>query len=310
MDARAAAPTPLKRKAAGSVGDDRSDDCKAAAIDPAAADTRATLYGGAAIADRRASLGMARGMLAPDAPLAPPPPPPPPLVMQCMPPQMAMYAMPPEVYQAQAAWLAAMASRPSPLHLGLTSVPYFDLRQLPGSMALFGGAPSSSTMPMLMFPPQAYPPAGAPREQGVTASVPPPPPVVHHDNPEDVVADDGSTNDDEDESVSVSEAAGGDADGDGDGTPQRRFACRFCDYRATKLSVLETHVRRHTGEKPFSCKFCGFKARQMSSVIRHERRHTNDRPYACHLCDYRAYQQSHLRVHLAKHTGIKPYSCK
>ena len=173
MDARAAAPTTLKRKAAGSVGDDRSDDCKAAAINPAAADTRATLYGGAAIADRRASLGMAgsaaRGMLAPDAPLAPPPPPP--LVMQCMPPQMAMYAMPPEVYQAQAAWLAAMASRPSPLHLGLTSVPYFDPRQLPGSMALFGGAPASSALPMLMFPPQVYPPAGAPREQGVPASV-------------------------------------------------------------------------------------------------------------------------------------------
>ena len=92
--------------------------------------------------------------------------------------------------------------------------------------------------------------------------------------------------------------------------PEKRHACRHCDYRTAQRAVLRVHERTHTGETPYHCKWCTYAAKQLSSVIRHERLHTGVKPYGCRYCEYRACQRSHVRLHEAsKHTGDKPFRC-
>lgn len=53
---------------------------------------------------------------------------------------------------------------------------------------------------------------------------------------------------------------------------QRRvYRCTLCHYSTTVKGSMETHVRRHTGEKPFECGACGRAFAQRGILYRHFR---------------------------------------
>ncbi|KAL4218022.1 Zinc finger protein 40 [Mactra antiquata] len=55
-----------------------------------------------------------------------------------------------------------------------------------------------------------------------------------------------------------------------------RHICPYCQRACTKPSVLEKHIRAHTGERPYPCLVCGFAFKTKSNLYKHckSRAHT------------------------------------
>ncbi|VEL39845.1 unnamed protein product [Protopolystoma xenopodis] len=51
------------------------------------------------------------------------------------------------------------------------------------------------------------------------------------------------------------------------------FQCSDCGKRFSRLWLLESHHRVHTGEKPFSCPGCGKHFADRSNMRAHRRTH-------------------------------------
>ncbi|KAM7406238.1 hypothetical protein PAMP_000626 [Pampus punctatissimus] len=70
-----------------------------------------------------------------------------------------------------------------------------------------------------------------------------------------------------------------------DGNEKRPFMCAYpgCSKRYFKLSHLQMHGRKHTGEKPYQCDFtdCGRRFSRSDQLKRHQRRHTGEKPFTC-----------------------------
>uniref|UniRef100_A0A8C6UVM4 WT1 transcription factor a n=1 Tax=Neogobius melanostomus TaxID=47308 RepID=A0A8C6UVM4_9GOBI len=66
---------------------------------------------------------------------------------------------------------------------------------------------------------------------------------------------------------------------------KRPFMCAYpgCNKRYFKLSHLQMHGRKHTGEKPYQCEYtdCGRRFSRSDQLKRHQRRHTGEKPFNC-----------------------------
>ncbi|XP_076589230.1 WT1 transcription factor a isoform X9 [Chaetodon auriga] len=95
---------------------------------------------------------------------------------------------------------------------------------------------------------------------------------------------------------------------------KRPFMCAYpgCNKRYFKLSHLQTHGRKHTGEKPYKCEFtdCGRGFCRSDQLKRHQRRHTGVKPFQCETCQRKFSRSDHLKTHTRTHTGEKPFSCR
>ncbi|XP_078405560.1 Wilms tumor protein homolog A-like isoform X1 [Cetorhinus maximus] len=98
---------------------------------------------------------------------------------------------------------------------------------------------------------------------------------------------------------------------------KRPFMCPYpgCNKRYFKLSHLQMHSRKHTGEKPYQCDFkdCGRRFSRSDQLKRHQRRHTGVKPFQCKTCQRKFSRSDHLKTHTRTHTGKtseKPFSCR
>uniref|UniRef100_A0A667YBN8 WT1 transcription factor a n=1 Tax=Myripristis murdjan TaxID=586833 RepID=A0A667YBN8_9TELE len=98
---------------------------------------------------------------------------------------------------------------------------------------------------------------------------------------------------------------------------KRPFMCAYpgCNKRYFKLSHLQMHSRKHTGEKPYQCDFtdCGRRFSRSDQLKRHQRRHTGVKPFECETCQRKFSRSDHLKTHTRTHTGKtseKPFNCR
>ncbi|XP_075044150.1 Wilms tumor protein isoform X3 [Mixophyes fleayi] len=98
---------------------------------------------------------------------------------------------------------------------------------------------------------------------------------------------------------------------------KRPFMCAYpgCNKRYFKLSHLQMHSRKHTGEKPYQCDFkdCERRFSRSDQLKRHQRRHTGVKPFQCKTCERKFSRSDHLKTHTRTHTGKtseKPFSCR
>ncbi|XP_063959880.1 zinc finger protein 700-like isoform X2 [Lytechinus pictus] len=80
----------------------------------------------------------------------------------------------------------------------------------------------------------------------------------------------------------------------------RRFECDLCGEAFTQKAVLQTHYRRHTGEKPFKCNVCGKQFRHLASSKRHGLIHKGIKQYHCDICGKSFTKKSYLKWHVSK----------
>ncbi|CAK6954967.1 WT1 transcription factor b isoform X3 [Scomber scombrus] len=99
-----------------------------------------------------------------------------------------------------------------------------------------------------------------------------------------------------------------------DANEKRPFVCAYpgCSKRYFKLSHLQMHGRKHTGEKPYQCDFtdCGRRFSRSDQLKRHQRRHTGVKPFQCETCQRKFSRSDHLKTHTRTHTGEKPFTCR
>lgn len=94
---------------------------------------------------------------------------------------------------------------------------------------------------------------------------------------------------------------------------RKPFVCLYpgCTKRYLKLSHLQMHIRKHTGEKPYVCDHegCGKRFSRSDQLRRHSRKHTGVRPFQCDVCQRKFSRSDHLKTHMRTHTGEKPHIC-
>ena len=92
-------------------------------------------------------------------------------------------------------------------------------------------------------------------------------------------------------------------------TAEKPYKCDYCDYRCIKRSILQRHIRTHTGEKPYKCDYCDYRCAWRDYLAQHIRTHTGEKLYKCYRCEYRSSYCSNLHRHVRTHAEKKPNKC-
>ncbi|XP_072317174.1 transcription factor HIVEP3 isoform X2 [Eucyclogobius newberryi] len=63
----------------------------------------------------------------------------------------------------------------------------------------------------------------------------------------------------------------------GEKKPQKpgKYVCSYCGRPCAKPSVLQKHIRSHTGERPYPCEPCGFSFKTKSNLYKHRKSHAH-----------------------------------
>lgn len=93
------------------------------------------------------------------------------------------------------------------------------------------------------------------------------------------------------------------------GREKKEWSCDVCHKIFDRPSLLQRHVRTHTGERPHACDVCGKAFSTSSSLNTHRRIHTGDKPHSCNICGKSFTASSNLYYHKLTHTTDKPHKC-
>ncbi|KAF4525928.1 hypothetical protein B566_EDAN014691 [Ephemera danica] len=78
----------------------------------------------------------------------------------------------------------------------------------------------------------------------------------------------------------------------------RPYSCPVCGHTSARKSMLQLHLRQHTGEKPYECDQCDFRTGDHNSLRRHKMRHSGKKMYQCPHCSYSCIQSNAFKNHL------------
>ena len=85
-------------------------------------------------------------------------------------------------------------------------------------------------------------------------------------------------------------------------SPDSKFVCQLCKFRAISLFELLTHMENHR-EKIFSCSQCEFKVQDECDLKQHVVTNHKQTLLACSFCDFKAEGESCLGDHVLTHHG-------
>ena len=91
---------------------------------------------------------------------------------------------------------------------------------------------------------------------------------------------------------------------------KRLLPCDTCGKEFDRPSLLERHIRTHTGERPYVCDFCNKGFSTSSSLNTHRRIHTGEKPHVCKVCGKCFTASSNLYYHRMTHVKEKPHPCE
>lgn len=94
-------------------------------------------------------------------------------------------------------------------------------------------------------------------------------------------------------------------------TGEKPFTCSYCQKKFTQKYNLHIHLRKHTGEKPLQCEICSKQFSTLGNFQAHQKIHTGVRDHICPvaLCQKSFYSAGDLTKHMVTHTGIKNHEC-
>lgn len=94
-------------------------------------------------------------------------------------------------------------------------------------------------------------------------------------------------------------------------TTRAKHLCSICgEYRNSSTALLY-HMKLHTNDaKKYSCPICNIRFLMKSGLQTHIRRHLGDRRFPCNICDKSFFSGNERKKHIMVHTGERPYKCK
>ncbi|ODV93545.1 hypothetical protein PACTADRAFT_52111 [Pachysolen tannophilus NRRL Y-2460] len=96
----------------------------------------------------------------------------------------------------------------------------------------------------------------------------------------------------------------------GSSTRLKKYFCGDCDKSYSRPSLLQQHIRTHTGEKPFQCSSCEESFTRKDHLTRHNLKHLHgiEKPFHCSVCGKGCNTMQHLKRHEKVHE--KSFSCE
>lgn len=92
--------------------------------------------------------------------------------------------------------------------------------------------------------------------------------------------------------------------------PQEKgVMCVECRKICKDMTALNSHMRLHSPERKYPCKFCDFRFATPEKRKAHSEIHTGDMKYVCFICEYQCSSEHRLEHHKMsiKHANMKQY---
>lgn len=88
---------------------------------------------------------------------------------------------------------------------------------------------------------------------------------------------------------------------------KKMLPCDYCGKCFDRPSLLNRHLRTHTGERPHVCDICEKGFSTSSSLNTHRRIHSGEKPHECQICGKRFTASSNLYYHRMTHVKVCTY---